>query len=233
MSTCKFKRADGRSDKQIRPYEMTQALLNRADGSARFTQTPSSVLCAVYGPMEVRIRDEKVDQATIEVHYKPLASVSSIRDRWVEHSIRRVFEGVILTNLNPSTLIRIELQEMSAHGSTLSAAFNAATVALMDAGVPMQTLVASVTCAIDEQDRMLLDPTAEETKSASSVHIFAFDTNARDILFSDSIGTFDQAQYEQCYKLCQAAAEKTIEFIRKATTKRLLTQAQQIKSGKA
>ena len=38
----------------------------------------SSVLAAVYGPKEVKIKDEKLDRAFIEVIFKPLVGLSGI-----------------------------------------------------------------------------------------------------------------------------------------------------------
>ena len=32
-----------------------------------------SVICGVYGPMEVKFKDEKLEKATIQVEFKPLA----------------------------------------------------------------------------------------------------------------------------------------------------------------
>ncbi|RKP39758.1 ribosomal protein S5 domain 2-type protein [Dimargaris cristalligena] len=221
-------RPDGRQADQIRPLEIVQGLLHRPDGSAQFALDKTSTLAAVYGPMEIKIRDEKVDRATIEVNYKPLTGQSGVRDRWVEFNVRRTFEGVVLTALHPNTLIRIELQESRVHGSEISAAFNAATMALMDAGVPMRTIVGSVSCAIDDQGTLLLDPTEHEIETATSFHIFAFDSEMQGALFNDSIGSFTPEQYNACHEICRKSVSKIFSFMRTAVEKKLLTQVQQL-----
>lgn len=41
---------------------------------------------------------------------------------------------------------------------------NALTLCLLDAGVPMHTLVSAVSCVIDKDGELLLDPTSLEIK---------------------------------------------------------------------
>uniref|UniRef100_U9TRS2 Exoribonuclease phosphorolytic domain-containing protein n=1 Tax=Rhizophagus irregularis (strain DAOM 181602 / DAOM 197198 / MUCL 43194) TaxID=747089 RepID=U9TRS2_RHIID len=64
-------RADKRSSSTIRPILITPCLLSR-DGSASFSFGKSRVLCTVNGPAEVKLRDEKLDKATIDVVVRPL-----------------------------------------------------------------------------------------------------------------------------------------------------------------
>ncbi|KAJ1972452.1 exosome non-catalytic core subunit rrp46 [Dimargaris xerosporica] len=220
-------RRDHRDAAQIRPLEIVQGVLHRADGSAQFDHAPTAVLCGVYGPTEIKIRDEKVDRATLEVNYKPAIGSSNTKDRWIEYSLRRIFEGVVLTSLHPSTLIQLNLQVISDHGSVLAAAFNSATVALMDAGVPMRTVVASVSCAIDQAGNILMDPDEEEEKNAMSCHVFVFDAEMKGALFTDSLGDYTPAQFEHCYQSCKAGAAKMIHFMRAAVEVKLTRQTQQ------
>lgn len=49
----------------------------------------------------------------------------------------------------------------------LSAAINAVTMALIDAGIPMNAVVGSVTCMIGEENVILMDPTMEELNVGS------------------------------------------------------------------
>ena len=45
----------------------------------------SSVLCSINGPAEVKLRDEKLDKATIDVVVRPLVGTSGnwIMGKWV------------------------------------------------------------------------------------------------------------------------------------------------------
>jgi len=53
--------------------------LQHADGSARFSQGATSVLCSVVGPTEVKPRNELLDRAFIEVIVKPAHGLPSNR----------------------------------------------------------------------------------------------------------------------------------------------------------
>lgn len=46
----------------LKRLECELSLLSRADGSARVIQGGTSVLCAVYGPAEVKIAKEQCDK---------------------------------------------------------------------------------------------------------------------------------------------------------------------------
>lgn len=50
---------------RLRSLKGEVGLLKRADGSARLTQDGTRVLCAVYGPAEVKISKEQSDQYVI------------------------------------------------------------------------------------------------------------------------------------------------------------------------
>ncbi|KAG0256773.1 Exosome component 5 [Mortierella polycephala] len=237
---------------QLRPFFSSQNLLNRADGSAQFDFGGSSVMCSVVGPAEVRIRDEKLDRATIEVVARPLVGIPSIKEKAREQNIRETLEPLILSGLHPRTGIQIVVQTMKDDGCILSTAFNATIMALMDAGIPLKSILGSVTCMVDEKTNQIwLDPTTEELAQAKSAHVFVFDnkssitsasagaqgkdadvdmdqdTVGAAILFSDSTGLFTEEQYFECAQICFKAAQAIHGFIRTAIAKKLEKEYQQ------
>ncbi|CAG8653208.1 711_t:CDS:2 [Funneliformis caledonium] len=48
--------------------------------------------------------------------------------------------------------------------SIMAAAINTTMIALIDAGIPMKDLVVAVSCVINKDDQLLLNPTAQEWK---------------------------------------------------------------------
>ena len=131
----------------------------------------------------------------------------------------------------------------------MSTAFNAAILALLDAGIPLKSILGSVTCIIDAQtNQILLDPTAEELSQAKSTHVFVFDnttsihvkeetgmdmdqdsaaSSQAAVLFSDSTGLFTEQEYFECAHACFKAAQAVHGFIRTAVTKKLEKEYQQ------
>ncbi|KAF9119936.1 Exosome component 5 [Mortierella sp. 14UC] len=230
---------------QLRPFFSSQNLLNRADGSAQFDFGESSVMCSVVGPAEVKLRDEKLDKATIEVVVRPLVGLPGIKDKAREQAIRETLEPLVLSGLHPRTGIQIVVQTMKDDGSILATSFSATILALLDAGIPLKSILGAVTCIVNnETNQILLDPTAEELANAKSTHTFVFDNKSsitsKDeqeesavdaaTLYSDSTGLFSEEEYFECAQICYKAVQAVHGFIRTAVQKKLEKEYQQIHS---
>ncbi|CAJ0638311.1 11866_t:CDS:2, partial [Entrophospora sp. SA101] len=154
----------------------------------------SCVICSVNGPAEVKIRDEKLDKATIDVVVRPLVGTPGTKDKKHEYILRSIFESVIQSGLHPRTLIQIVSQVMEDDGSILATSINATTLALMDAGIPMKNVVTAVSCILDKNDEILVDPTLQEMENLQSAHTFAFDNTSSNLIFCDSSGIYSEEQ---------------------------------------
>jgi exosome complex component RRP41 len=87
----------------------------------------------------------------------------------MEVAIANAFEGTLHTHLFRNSSISISLHVLSQDGSLLAALMNAATLALVDAGIPMADYIAACTAgststyaAADENADPLLDLNAQE-----------------------------------------------------------------------
>ncbi|KAF7721995.1 Exosome component 5 [Apophysomyces ossiformis] len=212
-------RPDRRAENtQLRALAASQNVLNRADGSAKFDMGETSVLVSVVGPVDVSHRDEKLDEATVEVVVRPAAGYPATNEKLLESILRTTFEPVILAGMMPRTLIQIVVQIMKDDGSVLAAAVNGITLALLDAGVPMKFMAAAVSCAIDKNtNAILLDPTKKELENAGSEHTFAFNNDSSaSLLLSNSTGRFSQEQYFECHNTSYKAVDKVHGFMRVA-----------------
>lgn len=65
----------------------------------------------------------------------------------MQHTLSTAFATTLITHLYPHSTIILTLHILSQDGSLLSACLNAATLALIDAGIPMTDYVSSVTVA--------------------------------------------------------------------------------------
>jgi exosome complex component RRP41 len=63
----------------------------------------------------------------------------------MQHSISQAFSDTVFTAFYPSSTITIVLHVLSQDGALLAACLNAATLALVDAGVPMTDYIAACT----------------------------------------------------------------------------------------
>jgi len=163
-------RLDGRRVDEIRPMKIEIGVLSRADGSCYLEWGKNKILVGVYGPREAHPRrTQRADSAVIRYRYNMAAF--SVEDRArpghsrrsieISKVSREAFEPVIMSELYPKAAIDIFVEVLQADAGTRTAAINAASVALADAGIPMKGLVTS--CAFGKVDgQVVLDLNKDE-----------------------------------------------------------------------
>ncbi|XP_055519661.1 exosome complex component RRP46 [Leucoraja erinacea] len=204
----------------LRPFCCEHGLLSRPDGSACFTQGDTTVLAAVYGPAEVKVSKEIFDKATLDVLLKPKVGLPSVAEKSKEQMIRNTCEATVLTALHPRSSITVVLQVIHDSGSLLSCCLNAACMALMDAGLPMKSVFCGITCMIDPDRNILLDPTTTMEKEAAAVLTFSIDSVEKQLLTLSTKGSYSVEELQQCVAICQKAAEKIFQFYRDLVSRR-------------
>eukprot|EP00118_Oscarella_pearsei_P017336 m.171268 g.171268 ORF g.171268 m.171268 type:complete len:244 (+) comp39053_c0_seq11:69-800(+) len=153
-------RLDGRRPHEIRKITCEMGTVKQADGSALVQQGNTKALATVYGPHEVTFRSKAMhDRAIINAQYSMATFATSerrsrIRDRRsleISRMIKEVFEHAVMCELAPRSQIDIYVQVLQSDGGNLCASINAATLALIDAGVPMRDFVCACSAScIDE-----------------------------------------------------------------------------------
>lgn len=163
-------RLDGRRADEIRPMKIEIGVLSRADGSCYLEWGRNKILVGVFGPREAHPRRmQRADSAVIRYKYN-MASFSvedrarpgpSRRSIEISKVSREAFEPVIMAELFPKTAIDIYVEVLQADAGTRTAAINASSIALADAGIPMKGLITS--CAFGKVDgQIVLDLNKEE-----------------------------------------------------------------------
>ncbi|GAA6049937.1 hypothetical protein JCM3770_007058 [Rhodotorula araucariae] len=113
-----------RDSTALRPLALSQGLLSRADGSAQFAFGNVAVLASVTGPAEVRIRDELVDRATLEINLRPLRGQGGPHLKAAEATLAALLAPLILLHLYPRALLQLTLQTISLPSTTFATAFS-------------------------------------------------------------------------------------------------------------
>ncbi|GAA5886301.1 hypothetical protein JCM6882_001596 [Rhodosporidiobolus microsporus] len=113
-----------RTTASLRPLALSQGSLFRADGSALFSFGNVSVLASITGPAEVRLRDELVDRATLEINVRPLRGLGGPQTRAAEETLRQLLTPLILLHLYPRSLLQLTVQTTSAPSTTFTKAFS-------------------------------------------------------------------------------------------------------------
>ncbi|MBQ4101660.1 MAG: polyribonucleotide nucleotidyltransferase [Oscillospiraceae bacterium] len=163
------KRVDGRGMDEIRPLAAEVAVLPRVHGSGMFTRGQTQVLTvATLGPLRDAQKIDgidEIDQKRYMHQYNfPSYSVGETRPsrgpgrREIGHGAlaEKALIAVLPTEEEFPYAIRLVSEVLSSNGSTSQASICGSSLALMDAGVPIKTPVAGISCGlITEGDRWM------------------------------------------------------------------------------
>ncbi|KAJ8041666.1 Exosome complex component RRP41 [Holothuria leucospilota] len=149
-------RLDGRRPRELRKIECKMGVFQQANGSAYIEQGNTKALATVYGPHEVtgnrsKIEHDKVlincqySMATFSTGERRSRSTGDRKSQEMQLHLKKTFEAAILTQLYPRSQIDIYVQILQADGGNYSACVNAATLAIIDAGIPMKDFVCAST----------------------------------------------------------------------------------------
>jgi exosome complex component RRP41 len=149
-------RDDGRKPEEIRRMRIQMGPTSTGDGGSALVEMGlTMVLATVKGPVAcVRRSDELADRAIIDVTVKatPFAPSGDRRvtnantDRRlieISHMLKRALEATVLLHLFPKSRVEVSVVILADDGGRLCTAINAASLALVDAGIPIKDLLCS------------------------------------------------------------------------------------------
>lgn len=221
------KRLDGRALEEIRNVRIEAGVLKRADGSAYIEWGENKIIAACYGPREVHPRHlERQDKAIIRCKYSmaPFSVYDRKRPgpdrRSIEISkvIKEAFESAVRTELFPRTAIDIFIEVLQANAGTRCAGLTAASVALADAGIPMEDLIAACSAGKVE-NAIVLDVFGLEDSLGDADMPVAIMPRKRKITLLQMDGRLTREEFEKAFKLaikgCEIIYEKQKEALKK------------------
>jgi exosome complex component RRP41 len=142
-------RNDGRKPHEIRKIQIQMGIVPGNLGSAVVQMGLTSCLAIVNGPMEcIRRSDELSDRAIIDVSLQISPHASSDRRVFHPNTDRRLIEAATqiqhtleaALQTYPKLRITINISVLCDDGGRLCTAINAASMALIDAGIPMKDI---------------------------------------------------------------------------------------------
>jgi exosome complex component RRP46 len=189
-------------------------VLTRAHGSCNFSQGNTQILAAVYGPQEVKQNKEQPHRALVQVTWKPKSGFPQAQHKEYEYLLQGALDTVILSDLYPRSGILIVIQVLEDDGSILSTALNAATMALVDAGVGMKQLLAGVSCCITKQKELYMDADKNEEISSKGCCFSVVNGDADPSIVSClTTGSLSEEEYWACSKSCKSASASIASFM--------------------
>jgi len=201
------------SNDQRRDRNCELGYLQRADGSCLYSFGGTVVLASVNGPGDLRQTRQLSERASVEANFHTKVGgsmTSSVNDsatnRSVSRHLRTVCESCLITKLFPRSSIVITVQEMHDNGGLAAAAINATCLAILDAGLPMRTVFAAVTCILysteNQQEVLLVEPNSnrERAKNVRAKILFVFESGGDQETNEDEMD--EQQEYTSSLALC-------------------------------
>ena len=143
----------------------------------------------------------------------------SRRDNEISMVMRYSLEPAIFLEKYPRSVINVYSEILEADGGTRTAAINAATVALVDAGIPMRDLVAS--CAAGKIDETLvLDLSDYEDKEGQADVPFAYMPKLEKITLLQMDGILSIKELEKCVEMAIKGCKQINEIQKEALKKK-------------
>lgn len=227
------KRLDGRALDQLRPIKIEVDFLKRADGSCYLEMGKNRVVAAVYGPRETHSRHIQ-DPTKAVVRYRYNMAPFSVEERKRPGPDRRsveiskvskeAFEAVIMKELFPRSVIDIFVEVLQADAGSRTACINAASVALVDAGIPIKGMLTSVAVA-KVNGVLVLDPMKEEDNFGEADMPFAFlirGGKIEAIALLQMDGRMTKEEIKEAMKLAKKGAMEIYQLQREAIMKKFL-----------
>ncbi|KAJ8925358.1 hypothetical protein NQ315_009188 [Exocentrus adspersus] len=165
-------RLDGRRANELRRIRCKLGVFTEPDGSAYLEQGLTKVLAAVYGPHQVRNRSKaQHDTAIVNCQFSMAVFSTNERKRRprgdrksteLSMHLQQALLAVIKTELYPWSQIDVYVEVLHADGGIYPACVNAATLALIDAGIPIKEYVCACTASLANNDIPMLDISHQE-----------------------------------------------------------------------
>lgn len=221
----KGKRLDGRKVDELRPIKIQAGVIPRADGSAYLEWGQNKVFAAVYGPRECLPKHTSSPyKAVMKFEYR--MATFSVPDRKNPRPGRReieiskvcgeALERAIFMERFPNTQINVMVEVIDSNAGTRIAALTAAAVAIADAGIPMRDLVTGTSVG-KAGGRIILDLNKDEEDAPDAVDIpIALLPTSKEIVLLQLDGVLTKKEWEEAYKLAEAATAKVYEIQKEA-----------------
>lgn len=137
----------------------------------------------MHGPRSTHARCEHATSTAVSAEWAspPLAGRTPDADPApaLAAVVAGAVRGAVRGAASPRAAVSVAVAVSHDDGSTLAAALNAASTALIEAGVPLRHTLAAACVAVGRDGGLRVDPTAAEEAAAAAVATFAFAARVR------------------------------------------------------
>lgn len=179
-------RLDGRRPHELRHIKCKLGVFEQPDGSAYMEQGNTKVLAAVYGPHQAKAKKVEGNDLVINCQYSQATFSTAERknrprgDRKSQEFkmyLQQALSAGIKSELYPRSQIDIYVEVLQADGANYAVSLNAATLALIDAGICLNEFIVACTASLSKSDIPLTDIShVEEVSGGPKLTIAALPT---------------------------------------------------------
>ncbi|QKQ98291.1 exosome complex exonuclease Rrp41 [Candidatus Nanohaloarchaea archaeon] len=218
------KRVDGREKDEYRETTMEIGVLDEADGSAMVEVGNTRVVASVFGPQDLHPKHlQESDRAVIKMRYN--MAPFSVDDRMspgpnrrakeIGLVARRALEPVLDLERFPKSGIDISMEVLESDGGTRVTGITAASLALADAGIPMEGMVSAIASGV-VADTPVLDVNGKEDKEGNAdipvaVINYEDEEESDEITLLQMDGNLTQEQVDECISLAKQGCRDLYE----------------------
>ena len=222
-----FERPDGRKPNELRKITAKVGIIPNADGSAMFAFGDTIAIAAVYGPKKMHPQhSQDPERGTLRCNYNMISF--SVTERIRPGPNRRsteiskitewALQPIVMIDEFQGNVVDVHINVLQANASTRCAGINAAAMALAHAGIPMKSLVQSV--SIGKLDKHLVadlikeEEDWEEGEGATDIPITL--TGEGKISHIQLDGKISRKQLNEAIELAKEASKQIYEAQKKA-----------------
>lgn len=220
-------RLDGRKPGDLREVEMETGVLKRANGSAYVKWGKNIAVASVYGPRECHPQWQR-DPRTAILRCTYNMAPFSVDDRKRPGPDRRsseiskvtteALESVVLLENYPNTAIDVFIEILQADAGTRCVGLTAASLALVDAGIPMKDIIAA--CAAGKAGgEVILDLMKEEDNLGEADLPIAVVPRTKEIALMQLDGDLTREEFEKAFDMAVEGSLNVNKIQREAVLK--------------
>lgn len=136
--------------------------------------------------------------------------------------LKSVFEKVIFLEKYPKSQIDLQVFVLQADGGYRSAAFNAVSLALMDAGIAMKDFMCATTAGLLSGNVAVMDLIYEEEKRQNCEFVLVYLLRAKKISYVNlNCNKIRIEEFEKLMQLSVESCEKVAEVMREAVKQKI------------
>jgi len=221
-------RLDGRYNKENR--EISIQFGSPCMGQATFQLGNTIVRATVKGAREAKKNLQDADKAIVIVDYR-IASFATSEDQRkkikesrnaVEFSswMEQVFNQIIVLTSYPRSQIEITISVLANDGSHVACAINAATLALIDAGIEMRDMVTATTVGYLQQ-HACIDLNKREEFGNPSVLVCTLGSDPSKFVLVESDSKLSIEKMDTLLQLAIVGCDNVLQSLRRAMIQRV------------